>query len=322
MTDPTADRSEKPRTPQTESETNQLSTSDTETTSEPTTEAKQADETPTELAARAELLAAENRRLREEYARARQSRYRRTALGLGIVGTIAIAAGLLFPAGREILLVLGATGVFGAILTYYLSPGRFVAADVGEQVYAALAANHAALADELGLQDDRVYLPGDEGDAPHLFVPQRIEYDLPTDRSRPIVTDGRERGLILEPTGGSLLAEFKRATPGEPASPPAPLAAQLADSLVEQFELARSAEPDVDHADGRATIAITGSAFGDVDRFDHPIASLLATGFASGLDRPVHLTVDPAGDRADWLVTCRWEEDEREEPAKERRQQS
>ena len=312
MTDSTANRTEKHRTSQTDIETNRSSASDTDTTSETTTEPERADETPTELAARAELLAAENRRLREEYARARRSRYRRTALGLGIVGVIAVAAGLIFPAGREVLLVLGATGVFGAVLTYYLSPGRFVAADVGERVYAALATNQAALADELGLQDDRVYLPGNESDAPQLFVPQRIEYDLPTDRSRPIVTDGRERGLILEPTGGSLLTEFKQATPSEPASAPAPLAAQLTDSLVEQFELARSAEPDVDPAEGRATVAITGSAFGDVNRFDHPIASLLAAGFATGLDRPVRLNVDPAGDRTDWLVTCRWDVDDRE----------
>ena len=261
-----------------------------------------------ELAARAELLSEENRRLRTEYARARQSRYRRTAHGLAAVGVLAAVGGVLFADGRDVLFALAATGLFGAVLTYYLSPEQFVAADVGERVYAAMAVNEAAIADELGLRDDRIYVPGGEEKTPlaRLFIPQQEAYTVPTDPTAPIITEGTRRGLVLETTGTGLFGEFQRALTGDLASTPAPLLSQLTDALVEQFELARSVDADVDPANGRATVAITESAFGDVDRLDHPIASFLAVGLAIGLERPIELEVTRGSGRSDWLVTCRW----------------
>ena len=259
-----------------------------------------------ELAARAELLAEENSRLREEYVRARRAQYRNTALGLAALGVVAGLGGLVFPGSREVLFVLAATGLFGGVLTYSLTPGRFVAAEVSERVYAGLAANQAALAAELGLREERVYLPG-EGDGVRLFVPRHREYDLPDADAGPIVADERSRGLLLEPTGDRLVRELERGLPGELAGQPAALAAQLADGLVEQLELARSAEPDVDPETGRVTVALGDPAFGPVDRFDHPVASFFAVGVATGLEQPVSLAVEPGDDRADWLVTCRWD---------------
>ncbi|WP_255192399.1 hypothetical protein [Natronobeatus ordinarius] len=257
-----------------------------------------------ELAARAELLAEENSRLREEYVRARRAQYRNTALGLAGLGVVAGLGGLLVPGSREVLFVLAATGLFGGLLTYSLTPGRFVAAEVSERVYAGLAANQAALAAELGLREERVYFLG-EGGGVRLFVPRHREYDLPDADAGPIVADERSRGLVLEPTGDRLVRELERGLPGELAGQPAALAAQLADGLVEQLELARSAEPDVDPEAGRVTVALVDPAFGPVDRFDHPVASFFAVGVATGLDRPISLEVDPGDDRADWLVTCR-----------------
>ena len=285
----------------------------------------QPDDERLELAARAELLAAENRRLRTEYARLRRTRYRQTALGLAGLGLLAALAGYVLPDGREVLFALAATGLFGGLLTYTLTPGRFVAADVGERIYAAAARNGAAIADALGVDGASVYLPGSderEGTAGRLYLPQRAGDDLLaelTGRAErdelasltgPFVTDRDRRGLILEPTGGPLYREFERDLVDTPESSPTELASQLADAIVEGFELADAATPDVDVADGRATVAVTGSALGDVDRFDHPIASLLAVGFAAGLERPVSLEVTPGDDRADWLVTCRWQPEE------------
>jgi hypothetical protein len=260
-------------------------------------------------AARAELLAEENQRLRTEYARARQSRYRRTSIGLAAIGLLAVAAGVVLPAAREVLLTLGATGVFGALLTYYLTPGRFVTASVGERVYAAWAANGAAIAAELGLRDEHRYVPDVGGETARLYVPLHAGVDPPRDHPGPIALEETERGLVLVPTGATLFEEFRRALAGDLATNPEPLATQLCDGLVEQFELVDRADSDVDTAGGRVTIAVSGSAFGAVDRFDHPIGSFVAVGLAVGLGRTMTLETEAGDDRADWLVTCRFETD-------------
>lgn len=263
--------------------------------------------------ARLELLEAENRRLREAYGRVRQTRHRRTALGLAGVGLVALVGAALFPAARVVLVVLGATGVFGGLLTWYLTPERFVAAEVGERVYAAMADNEASVAAELGLADRRVYLP--EPDRPDreatLYVPQAADAAPPADRDRQgtfvVADDADRRGLALRPTGGPLLSELRRATAGRLADDPVALADQLAEGLREQFELVDGARPDVNPGEGRVTVAVSGSAYGDVTRFDHPVASLVAVGLAAGLEVPVTLTVDrtPEGP-SEYLVTVRW----------------
>lgn len=280
-----------------------------------------AEEVPdqTTLAAEVEVLREENQRLREEYAAARRTQYRRTALTLVGVGALASLAGLLFASSRTILLALGGTGVFVGVLTYYLTPEQFLPASVGRDVYEALAQNESALVGELGLQDDQIYVPTDDGrTAVRLFVPQHASYDVPDAESLDdvfvVTNEEDERGVALHPTGTSLVDEFERALVGEFGDDPATLASQLTDGLVEQLELVGSADPDVDAGAGRVTVGIAESSYGPVDRFDHPIASFLAVGFARGLGTPVTVEVEPgAGDRADYLVTCRWDPDERDE---------
>lgn len=265
-----------------------------------------------ELRARLALTQEENRRLRAAYGRVRRTRHRRTALGLAAIGALAIAAAAVFPAGRVVLVVLGATGLFGALLTWYLTPGRFVAAEVGERVYAAMAGNAAAIVEALGLSDRRYYVPvpdATDRDAV-LYVPQSGAGDGVDTAAllEPFVVpeEPAHRGLALHPTGDPLLAELGEATPGGLAEDPVTLADQLAEGLREQFELVDGVRPDVD-ADGRASIAVTGSAYGDITRFDHPVASLFATGLAVGLDAAVELEVDWTPDgRGEYLVTVSW----------------
>lgn len=254
-------------------------------------------------ALRIERLEAENQRLRREYARAKQSQYRRTALGLALIGLLAAAGGLVFPDGRDVLFAFALTGLFASLLTWYLTPSQVVAADVGERVYAAMAENGAALATQLGLAEEFVYLPGGTRPAV-LFVPQHRDCEPPDPDDSPLVIETDKRGLLLETAGSFLFEEFDRARSGPLATDPAPLGDQLADAIVEQFELAGAIA--IDAEDGRATARVSGSALGAVDRFDHPLAAFLATGFAVGLDRPVSLSVEPAEEYADWLVTCRW----------------
>ena len=74
------------------------------------------------LRAEIEVLREENRRLRAEYARARQSEYRRAALVLVGAGLLSGLGGVLLTSAQTVLFALGGTGVFIGVLTYYLTP--------------------------------------------------------------------------------------------------------------------------------------------------------------------------------------------------------
>lgn len=280
-------------------------------------ESEPSDDTETEeLAAQVELLVEENNRLREEYARSQQTRYRRTAAGLVVVGLIAVFGGLVLPTSRTVLFALGGTGLFAGLLTYYLTPERFVAANISESMYTALAETETALVDELGLQETRVYIPlteagGSAGTPAQLFVPQNTAYRLPTDSdldSLFVISDADEtRGVSLYPTGGPLFREFEQALSTELGSTPEILAEQLTDGLLEQLELIESAVTDIDRGNNQISIGVSDSVYGEVDRFDHPVASFLGVGVAVGLDESVAVETSIAdGDRADYLVTCSW----------------
>lgn len=253
-----------------------------------------------ELAARVELLREENRRLRAESARARRSRYRRTALGLAGVGLLAAAGGAALPGSRETLFVLAATGLFGAVLTYYLSPERFVAAAVGEAAARTHADGLAAVSADVGLSDERVYVPGPEGRV-RLFVPQRSSFSVPSDPSPGFLVDGdpAERGLVVDATGEALFGEFERALDGPLGDDPPAVADRIAEGL-EGFELLDRTTPETD---GRTLrLGVAGSALGPVDGFDHPVASFAATGLARALAEPVSVRVVPGDDRHDAVV--------------------
>lgn len=268
-----------------------------------------ADNEVSDLRAQLDFLEEENRRLRAEYARAKQTQYRRTAgafLGLGVVSLV---AGVLFPAVRTVLIAVGATGVFAAVLLYFLTPERFVAASVGERVYRTLANNYTTLAADLGLSEKRVYLPLDtDANASRLFVPQHSQYDIPDSDALDlpfVVTDSEsERGLSLRPVGQELFDEFERALSGQLADDPRTVADQLTDALLQQFELIESASVDGD--DGQLSIGLSGVAYSSPDRFDHPAVSLLAVGLAHTTDAPVTVEVTDGDDRFEYLVILQW----------------
>jgi len=274
------------------------------------TEADGTDGTDGAVAARLAVVEAENEQLRAAYAQARRSQHRRTALGLAGIGLVSVLGAAFLPPVRQVLLALGGTGLFAAVLTYYLTPERFVAANVGEAVYESLAANGTAAVAELGLADVRIYAPaGESGNSVRLYVPQDSTGELPApgDLDEVFVTTDDGRGLSLRPTGEPLFEEFERALTDELSTAPERLAAQLAEGLTEQFEIARSATTDADA--NRLTIGVTGSVFGSVARFDQPVASFVAAGVVRALGTPVRTVVRPGdGDRADYLVTCRWDD--------------
>ncbi|WP_277543604.1 hypothetical protein [Haloarcula laminariae] len=268
-----------------------------------------------ELRTQVELLTEENDRLRDSYTRAKQTQYRRSALGLLAVGTVAALGGLFVPTASTVLFALAGSGLFGGVLTYYLTPEQFISADVGRDVYAMLAANEAALVSELGLSSERVYVPVSAGsDSVRLFVPHDTEYVLPSESALAeqtlLADEAEQRGLALDPSGTRLLASLESTLRGSLADSPSDLASQLSDALVEQFELVDAAEPDIDSESGRCSVAIRDSVYGPIDQFDHPVVSLLAAGFAAGLAVPVTTSVSgETEDAQDVVVTLRWDAD-------------
>lgn len=267
------------------------------------------DQDPTVTTAQIELLEAENDRLRRELAQARRSRYRRAATGTAAVGVVAIVGALLFPVASTVLFALGGTGLFTAVLIRYLTPERFVSATVGRQIYEALAADHETLASELGLGGKRLYTPieTDAGPSVRLFVPQQVEYTVPDDDELESVLvlppDDRGRGVAFEPTGSALVEELRSATSADFGTDLSVLGEQLADGLVEVFELVDSATADADSESGRLSVEVTGSAYGPVDRFDHPVASTVAAAVATEQNTAVELDVTGSGEGV-YVVTC------------------
>lgn len=280
----------------------------------PTTDAPLSDLNERELRSLAEGARAENRRLREEYARVQRAAYRRSAAALLVLGLLAVIGALVLPTGREILFILGGIGLFGGSITWFLTPERFVTATVGRAIYDSVADTGTKLRDELGLRETSVYVPVNRtavnGIPVRLFVPQSSGYELPSpdDLTSLFVLpeSTRERGIAVRPTAARLVREFERSA-GSIADEPTALTAQLVAALVEQFELVDGAEPEIDVDSNRVTVYVRGPVYDEVSDFDHPIASFLGTGFAFGLDRPVTVVVTEADTRT--LVTCRWDEE-------------
>lgn len=281
---------------------------DTRPLSEPESDENSVDHS--ELRAEVEILREENTQLREAYAHSRRTNYRRTAMGLFAVGSIAIGGAALFPAVRQILLALGSIGIFGSLLTYYLTPEKFVAATVGEQIYTAFAQTTENLTSELGLAQTQIYVPTDGPIPARLFVPQREDDDLPEPDELTnvlVVGTNETRGVSLLPTGSYLFREFEQTLTEPFGDTPERAIQQLTDAVVEDFELARNIEIDSDRdaTPSRITARISGSSFEQSERLDNPIASLLGVGLAVAVETAV--TVDTVSDGDELLVTLQWQ---------------
>lgn len=269
------------------------------------------DEDAATLAARVELLEAENQRLRTAHEQAVREQYRRSALAFALVGLAALVGAALFPTVRDVLLGLAGIGVFAAVLLVSLVPERLVPASVGQAIYGSLADTERALAAELGLRGDPHYVSTDPGPGNvRLYLPQASDATLPPRSSlgSTFVVGDAYRGLAVEPTGAELVDEFAAASGELPDAPGSALEA-LGEAIREQFELAGTVETE--YADDLATLRVEDSRLGDPTRPDHPIQSVVGVGLAAVTGRPVVL-VDadrPAGDENRGLITFRIHEE-------------
>ena len=251
-------------------------------------------------AARVVQLEQEVARLREQYATVERARHRRLALGFAAIGLVALAGAAVLAPVRTVLVALGGTGLFGAVMTYYLTPEQFLPADVGERITSDLAANQAALVAELDLQDDRVYVPRSGRPAATLFVPREPDYVVPDadELDRVLVVPDAEagRGVAFTPAGNALFVAFEEISDAPLAGDVDRLLGQLTEGLTEGVELVDRAETTVDVGRDQVTVRLAGSVYGGADRFDHPALSFLAVGLARGLASTVIVTPRPADD--------------------------
>lgn len=257
-----------------------------------------------------EQLKAENERLRREYARARQSRYRRTAVGLAVVGIVALSTATLVQSVRPVLVTLGGIGLYAAVLTVYLTPERFLSIGVAQSVYDSIDNTGGHLVTELDLTGRPTYIPG-VGSAPaRLFVPQSSTTELPSEtrlESVLVPPDDTVGGLSFVPTGATLFRDFEQTLGDTVETTPELLAEQLGEGLTEVLELADHVRTDVNPDNSRLSVEIQNPVFDTLNRFDHPAVSFLATGLAVGLDRPVRVTEWEDG--PEFVVTLHWDDD-------------
>jgi hypothetical protein len=264
-----------------------------------------------ELATLVAELRSENRRLRADYAQAKQRTYQWSSIALLVLGVFGVLGALALPAAREVLFILAGAGLFAGVLTRYLTPEQFIPATMGKSVYDAVAEMGAQLRGELGLDETYIYVPTDEsgdfGVPVRLFVPQSSSVTPSRDEltSMFVLSESADqRGVSLRPTAARLVAEFNKSAHVLDMTDTEELAAQLVDALVEQFELVEQAVPEVDPDSGRLTVSVQGGPYGVEASFDHPVASFFGTGLAFGLDQPV--TVETVTKESQLVVTCRW----------------
>jgi len=237
-----------------------------------------------------------------------------STLGFTVLGTTASAGGLLYEeaAMRTVLVAIGATFLLGALLSYTLSSRRYLPAVVHESVYADMATTGWALIETYDLQETLVYVPRtDREQVAALFIPEHREYSVPksSELDPLLITDpdGGVRGVSLRPSGDTLYARFEAMLDGDVSDTPVELGVQLTDGLVEGFELADRASPDVSSTDNIVEFAIDGCAYDPSAGLDDPIQSFLAVGLAAGLETPVVVDSTVSGAvQCDYVVRCRW----------------
>lgn len=241
--------------------------------------------------------------------------YRLTAAGLFVSGLVVAGLALWRPLAdaRNLLFAVASVGLFGSILLFFFRPSATSATDPVEGVYTAFVANVEALAADAAVSDRRIYAPTTyerAGLTPVALTVPASDRGVSIDRNRRPVFDAdlsaSPDALTLYPTGAALFDTFEGMIVMDLSSDPVELADQLVDGIVLGLELADDVAVDVDAVAGTATFGVEGARFGSVTRFDHPVASFLAVGFALGLDVPVMLDAEPASAEHPPRVTCRW----------------
>lgn len=227
-------------------------------------------------------------------------RYLMVPVAISVTGIVTAGIGVLLPPHRGVLLLLGGTGLFIGLVSFLVVTGRTVSATIARGVYRATTKNVETLVEELGGRREYVYVPGTgSGNTARLL----LSYSA----------NGREESVSnvrLHPTGSVLYWEFENTLTEGVSSDPDVLAEQLADGLLNQFEIVRRVVLEAVSSDG-VTVGMEDTVFGPETTFDHPVVSFFGVGLANGLEKPVVVTdVEAPDGPLDYVVTYRWSKDE------------
>ena len=235
---------------------------------------------------------------------------KRSCLALGLFGTISILLGIVFTAGRSVLLVVGSTSVFVAILVPVISPKRVISPVVARSVYDALAETRTSFTVESGHPYEQIYVPGVHDDRIRLFIPQHTDEkdsSYTAGQFTGTLEDEGRHGQLLQPSADGLFNEFDRALAGEVSNTPETLVAQIDEGLVQLFELVERTDVHFDPAENNLMFGIAGSVLGPIDRIDHPVVSFIGVCMARGMECPVTVKPESIDEKhCDYLVTCTW----------------
>lgn len=220
-----------------------------------------------------------------------------------------IAAMLESVSGMSMLLLLAGVAVIVlAILLYYLTPARFLRAEVADALALSGMANIRKLLASLLIEARGVYIPAAQAGATRLFIPVSDEPYPPGLRSATdgiFVTPGEGKGgIVLEPPGYRLIAhawEIGASFTDEG------LENEIKDALENSLELAGRVsvrrEGDAiavtmsDLANAGMCAAIRKESPGLCTRVGCPVCSFVACMIAEGTGRRVRIEQAKVNDR-------------------------
>jgi len=280
-----------------------------------TSGAQNSDEGPAHMSRELRRLAARNNELRADSLRARFARYRALSAALMGAGLGVLLIGLIFGmeniVGATIastLVILGGIGLFTGIFTYYLTPERFVTATVVTAVCRSLDSVSQSMQGEW---TKPVYTYDPESGSANEVRLELVSNLESTDRG-PITEElGRPRpdeipGITaakVAPTGMFLYREARLSLTQEVGSTNERILS-LAETLDSPLGLVDNLEATWDSS--RLSVRIADSACGPIDRFDHPVVSLLACGLAIETESSVVCETERVeATDFDWEIVCR-----------------
>jgi len=270
---------------------------------------------PTDLNRKFNRLTEQTEELHADSLRARDARHRPLAIALAGTGSTVVLVGILLGAHgtataipSTTVIVVGGIGLFTGLFLYYVTPERFVTATVATALCRTLDSVSKSFVED-ATTPLYAYASGSTGeDRVHLELSTAA---VSTDGEgtlherygdqRPPAPESTPRQMV--PSGLSIYREIGPTPPYSEGSTRERIL-RLAETLNSPLGLVD--DVDATWESDRLVVRIANSTCGPIDRFDHPVPSLLACGLAVETESKVVVGIErlDATDY-DWQVACR-----------------